>query len=231
MSDRWRPERQEVASAAREMEGRGLVTGSSGNVSMRLSPLDGATELLAITPSGVPHTGLADRDIVVTDFEIEPVDGDLTPSSESLLHAAIYRARPDVKAVIHTHSVFCSVAAVSGLEVPPILDEMVIAIGGPIKISEYALPATQELADNVCRALGERNAALIRNHGAVGVGRDLEKALNVCSLAERVTQIFFHARLLGGVNPLPQEVVDAELAIYRMQHSSEGPRPMQGRQM
>ena len=66
----------------------------------------------------------------------------------------------------------------------------------------------------------ERNAALIRNHGAVGVGRDLKKALDVCSLAERVAQVFLYASLLGSVNPLPQEVVDAELAIYRMQRSS-----------
>ena len=222
MKSSWKAEKQAVAAAAREMAELGLVTGSSGNVSTRLPALEESTELLAITPSGKPHANLEIDDIVVADFDIEPVEGDLVPSSESLLHAAIYRARPDVNAVMHTHSVFCSVAAVAGLEIPPIIDEMVIAIGGPIKVSEYAFPATQELADSVCAALGERNAALIRHHGAVGVGGDLREALDVCALAERAAQVFVYASLLGKVDTLPPDIVEAELAIFRMRRGGLG---------
>ena len=196
----------------------GLLPGASGNVSVRLGP-HAARDLLAITPSGRRNADLKLEDIVVIDFDAEPVEGSLTPSSETLLHVAIYRARPDVGAVIHTHSVFASVASVAGLQIPPIIDEMVVAIGGTVQVSEYAFPSTEELADNVCAALGERNAALIRNHGAVGVGRDLVEALDVCTLTERVAQVFVQASLLGKVSELPEDVVQAETAIYNMRRA------------
>ena len=216
MSSRWKAEKHQVALAAKKMAGLGLVTGSSGNVSLRVAAPTDSEGLLAVTPSGVPYETLNDDDIVITDFDIEAVEGDLVPSSESLLHSAIYRARPDVGAVIHTHSVYSSVAAVSDTGIPAIVDEMVILAGGPIRVSTYAFPGTQELADNVCAALGERGAAIIRNHGAVGVGRDLHEALAVCALVERVAQIFVYASLLGKVNTLPEEVVEAEMAVYKM---------------
>ena len=219
MSNRWSDAKRDVAATAREMAVLGLVTGSSGNVSLRLEAHD-SRELIAITPSGKPYPTLNDEDIVIVDHEVEPVDGELVPSSETLLHVAIYEARPDVQAIIHTHSVFSSVAAVAGMDIPPIIDEMMITIGGPIKVSEYAFPGTQELADKVVAALDERNAALIRNHGAVGVGRDLREALDICSLVERMAQIFVYTSLMGKVNTLPADVVETELALFRMKRQS-----------
>ena len=197
----------------------GLVTGSSGNVSRRLGS-SGGGELVAITPTGRPHADLKDEDIAVVDFDIEPVEGDLAPSSESLMHVAIYRARPDVRAVIHTHAVYSSVAAVAGLAIPPIVDEMAVALGGAIEVSDYAFPGTMELADSVRDALGERNAALVRNHGAVGVGSDLKEAMEVCKLTERVAQVYLMASILGKVSPLPEDIVEAEIAIFRMRRQS-----------
>ena len=214
-----------VASTAREMAAGGLVTGSSGNVSLRL-----AGGLFAVTPSGVPYTRLRDEDIIIIDGEAEPVEPEegawsqtdlLAPSSETLLHLAIYAARPDVGAVVHTHAVYSSVAVVAGLDVPPLIDEMMLSVGGAVKVSEYRFPGTQDLADSVVAALGERNAALIRNHGAVGVGRDLASALDVCFLVERMAHIFLFASLLGGANPLPAEAVETELALYRMRRVAE----------
>jgi len=217
MKSRWAEEKRAVAEAAREIAALGLVAGSSGNVSLRLEQ---ATEregpLLAITPSGKPYSTLRDEDIVIVDFDVEPVEGELVPSSETLLHVGAYRQRSNVNAVIHTHAVYCSVAAVAGLEIPPIIDEMVVYIGGAIKVSEYGFPSTQELADAVCAALGDRNAALIKNHGAIGVGRDLRQAIDVCALVERVAQIYVYASLLGKVDTLPADVVEAELAMFRM---------------
>ena len=219
MSSRWSAEKSAVLEAAQEMAALGLVTGTSGNVSMRLGSGD---ELLAATPSSVPYGDLTEDSIVVTDFDVEPVEGELPPSSETLLHVAVYRARPDVGAVIHTHSVYTSVAAVAGLEIPPIIDEMVIAVGGPVKVSAYAFPGSEELADSVCEALGPRSAARIKNHGAVGVGKDLREALGVCVLVERVAQIFLLARTLGRVDELPPDVVEAEQAIFEMRsHQAE----------
>ncbi len=216
MDGKFLTERATVARAAREMERLDLVSGSSGNVSMRI----GDEGLMAITPMGVPYAGMEESDIVVVDRDLEPVEGDLPPSSESLLHLDIYARREDVAAVVHTHSVFSSVAAVIGREIPPILDEMVVYIGGGIRVSRYAFPGTQELAENVCEALEERNAALIRNHGAVGVGSTVEEALRVCALVERVAKIHTYAALSGRVDTLPSEIVEREQAVYKMKRDA-----------
>ena len=129
-----------------ELAGRtlGIIgLGASGNVSMRLEHFD-SRELFAITPSGRPCADLTEDDIAVVDSEVEPIEGDLPRSSEALLHVGIYRSRLDVGAVVHTHSVFASVAAVAGRSIPPIVDEMVVSIGGAIEVSEYAFPTSQE---------------------------------------------------------------------------------------
>ena len=219
MSSRWSAEKSAVLEAAQEMAALGLVTGTSGNVSIRLG---GDDELLAVTPSGVPYGDLTEDSIIVTDFEVEPVEGELPPSSETLLHVAVYRARPDVGAVIHTHSVYTSVAAVAGMEIPPILDEMATTLGGPVRVSEYGFPGSAELADKVALALGDRAAALIRNHGAVGVGGSAQEALEVCTLLERAAQIFIYTSLLSRATPVPRDSIEAEQAIYRMTHGLPG---------
>ena len=219
----WEAKRQELWQVVQEMWQRGLVSGASGNASMRLPTKEGRG-LIAITPSRLPYHRMKPRDIVVIDFEGEPVEGESIPSSETLMHIAIYRKRPDVNGVVHTHSIFASVAAVAGLEIPPLIDEMVMVVGGAVRVSEYAFPGTEELAERTCAALGERQAALIRNHGLVAVGRSPHEALEVCQLVERVAQIFTYASLAGKAIPLPYEAVRAEEAIFRMQrevHKSE----------
>ena len=212
MSGGFAAERAAVARAAREMDRLGLVSGSSGNVSARAG--DGA--LMAVTPMGLPYSELSDADVVVVDSDLEPLEGDRAPSSESLLHRAIYEQRPEVGAVVHTHSIFSSVAAVTGREIPPIVDEMVVYLGGGVRVSEYAFPGTPELAERVLAALEGRSAAIIRNHGAVGVGRNAAEALRVCALVERVATIHAYAAVSGTVGELPPEVVEREQAVYRM---------------
>ena len=221
MISKWQKHKRSVAETAREMAELGLVVGTAGNVSVRLGSEYGR-ELMAVTPSGTPYHGLSQDDIVVTDFEIEPVEGDLLPSSESLLHSGIYQRRSDVHAVVHTHSVYSSVLAVSGIDLPPVIDEVVVYVGGAIKVSKYGFPGTPELADNVCDALGHNKAAFIANHGAVSVGETLEEALSICLLVERACQIYIMARSLGQVTPIPTEFVEAETAIYRMKNPQTG---------
>ena len=218
MNTEWAQARRMVLEASKEMEAMGLVTGTSGNVSMRLPQEDGA-DLMAVTPSAISYSVMTERHVVIADFDVEPVEGDFMPSSESLLHVEIYRRRPDAGAVVHTHSVYASVMAVAGLELPPLIDEMVIRVGGPVGVSGYAFPGTQELADAVCDTLGDRKAALIRNHGAVAVGANLREALELAALTERVAHIYLFARLLGNAAPLPPEIVSAETALYRMKLS------------
>ena len=218
MPSRWKDERRAVSDAARLMAGLGLVTGTAGNISVRLGADEGR-ELMAVTPASTPYEAMTAGNIVVTDFEVEPVEGDLAPSSESLLHVGIYQRRPDAGAVVHTHSVYSSVLAVSGIDLPPVIDEVVVYVGGTIRVSEYGFPGTEELADNVCDALGSNKAAFIANHGAVAVGRTLKEAMDICLLVERASQIYVMASTLGQVRPIPGEYVEASTAIYRMRNN------------
>lgn len=210
----WEKEREEVVRIAKLILKRGLVVGTEGNVSRRLPA--GERDLLAITPSRRNYEDLWPSDIPVIDFEAEPVEGELAPSTESLLHIGIYRARKDVGAVIHTHSTFASVLAVAHEEIPPILDEQVIYLGGEVRVAEYAPPGSEELAQNALEALGSRNAVLLANHGMVGVGRNLHEALIVCELVEKVARTYLLSRLLGRVNHLPAEVIESEKAIFKL---------------
>ena len=207
--------RQQVAEAARKMAELGLVSGTSGNVSARLP--DG---LMAITPMDKSYEGMSADDIVVVDGELNSFEGDLMPSSESLLHAAIYDARADVGGIVHTHAVYSSAVAAAGMGIPPIVDEMVVTLGGEVQVSEYAPPASEEVAKRVCEALGNRDAALIRNHGAVAVGADPETALTASVLTERVAQIFVLSSILRSPTALPDDVVASEAAIFEMRRAA-----------
>ena len=211
--------KRRVAEVARKMAELGLVSGTSGNVSARLPDA-----LVAITPMGRSYEGMSADDIVVVDGDLYPVEGDLMPSSESLLHVAIYEARPDVGGIVHTHAVYSSAVAVAGLGIPPIADEMVVVLGGEIRVSEYAPPASEELAERVCAALGNRDAALIRNHGAVGVGATPEDALDASILTERTAKIFVMSSILGRATALPDEVAESEAAIFEMRRASRRER-------
>lgn len=215
---KWQEEKRIVLEAGRKMAEKGLVVGKSGNVSLRL-PSEGGRELLAITPTSKYYDLLSVDDIQVIDFEVEPIEGNLIPSVETMLHIGIYQARKNINAVIHTHSVFASAIAVAGKEIPAILDDQVTFIGGEIKLTKYALPGSQELVDNTLAALGERNAVLLPNHGAVGIGRTMRDAFNVCELLEKAAKIYFYALASGKVNPLPAEAVEIEKAFFALSQS------------
>jgi L-fuculose-phosphate aldolase len=209
----WKSEKKAVIEAAQEMAKKGLVVGTAGNVSLRLKD-PGGRELLAITPSGRYYDSLKVDDIVVVDFEGQRVEGELKASIETVMHTEVYKARKKINAVVHAHPAFCSVIAVAGLDIPPLIDEQVIYIGGEIKVAQYALPGTPELAKNAVSALGPRNAVILANHGALSVGRDMREALTICELAEEMAKIYIHALGLGKVQPLPAEVVELEKAFF-----------------
>ncbi len=216
----YESERRAVLEAARAMHRAGLVVASSGNVSARVGPPD--AQLLAITTAGKDYASMGVDEVVAVDFDGEPVEGDGMPSTEMLLHTAVYRARPDVRAVMHTHSVYASALAVAGEPLPPLIDEMVVSVGGEVDVSAYAFPGTEELGDAVVAALGERNAALIRNHGLVGVGETLAEALRVCEMTERAAHIYAAAKSFGAPAPLPPDAVETEKALFRMRREAGG---------
>ena len=216
---KWQSERTIVVQAAQQLLRLGLVAATSGNVSMRLEG-DEKEGLIAVTPAGTDYETMTPEDIVVVDYDVDVIEGDTVPSSESLTHVAVYKARSDISAVIHTHSIYASVLAVAGVPLPPILDELVAYLGGPVEVAEYGFPSTEDLGEKATLAMGERNAVFIRNHGVLAAGRDMPDALRACELVERAAQIYIQARALGSVRTLPSEVVEAEVNIFRMRQGT-----------
>ncbi len=212
---KWLDIKKGVLDTGRKLIEKGLVLGTSGNVSLRLPPQDGR-EMLAITPTSRPYDLLTPEDIPIIDFETEPVEGDLAPSSETLLHIAIYRARKNVGAVVHTHSVYASAMAAAWLEIPPITEDQMCLIGGAIKLAEYAPSGSEDLAANAVRGLEDRNAVLLKNHGMVGVGKDLREAFTICELVEKTAKAYYLCLSLKQVNLLPEEGISSGRAYFKI---------------
>ncbi|MDT8901453.1 class II aldolase/adducin family protein [Anaeroselena agilis] len=202
--------RAEVVRTGRAMLDCGLVAGTWGNVSIRVP----GTELVAVTPSGRDYRNLRPEDIAVVDLQGKQTAGELTPSTEVPLHLAIYAARPDIGAIVHTHSIFASACAAARRPLPPVIEDLVQLSGGTIEVAAYALPGTEELAANAVAALADRQAVLLANHGAVGCGRTSAEALLACELVEKGAQIYIYANLLGGAQILSDGDVAAMRRFY-----------------
>lgn len=191
----------------------GLVTETAGNISARCP--DG--ESLLITPSRREYRLLTERDLVRVHLDSGKADGRWKPSSEWQLHVAIYRARPDVNAVIHHHAVWASAVAVARKTIPVLIDEA--ADIGPIPTAAYAPSASQELAEAASAVLARgSNAVLLANHGAVAVGGDLQEAFRRATEMERLAQIYLGATLLGEAHALDEAAVTRSrefFATYR----------------
>lgn len=202
--------RLRVIEAGIKLLDKGLVAGTWGNISARIA----GTNLMVVTPSGRNYRELTESDIVVTDGEGNIVEGKLKPSSELPMHLAIYQARPDVSAIIHTHSVFASSCAVARRPIPPIIEDLVQLAGGSIEVADYALPGTNKLAQNVVHSLGGKGAVLLANHGVVCCGKNLNEAMLGCELVEKAAQIYIYATQIGGAVALSDEDVKTMHDFY-----------------
>ena len=171
----------------------GLVTRTWGNVSIRVDDT-----YMLITPSGRTYTDLTTNDIVLVNYHSSKYEGNIKPSSEKELHCEIYRIRKEINAVIHTHQMNASTVAAAHREVPPILDDMAQIIGPTVRCADYALPSTKRIVTKTVKALKGRMAALMANHGAVCVGRDIDEAFVVCQVLEKACKAFIEAEFLGG---------------------------------
>ena len=191
---------QEARKAVREMGTRlvatGLVIGTWGNISVRLG------DKAIITPSGANYATLTDDDMPVIDLATGDYEGP-KPSSEKGLHLEVYRQRKEIGAVIHVHSPHASTLAAARRELPPILDDIAQLIGPSVRVADYALPSTKKIVRATIRALRGRMAALMANHGAICLGRDLEEAFLCCQVLEKGCKAFIEAEFLGsakGIN-------------------------------
>lgn len=195
---------------ARKMWELGLVAGSSGNVSRRVDDAH-----IAITPTSIPYESLTAEEIVIVDLESgTAVESIREPSYELPMHLTLYRSRPDAGAIVHTHSPYVTTLSVLRRPLPPIIDEMVIALGGQIEVAEYAFTGTDTIGTNVVRALGERSAVMLASHGNVCIGRDLAHALHVAIAMEAIARVYVQALQVGEPVVLPETSVIAGRRMY-----------------
>jgi L-fuculose-phosphate aldolase len=200
----------EVCRYAKRMFDEGMVVGTAGNVSARVP----AEELVALTPSSLPYEEMTPADIVLIDFQGNPVGDGRPPSFEKLLHLAVYKARPDVGAVMHTHARYSSVLAVLRRPLPPVVEELVPYVGGQVDVATFAMSGSDELAANVVSALGDKAAAFLANHGNLCCGKTLAKTLKVAQLVERCAEIYVTALTVGDPKPLAPEALEREQMMY-----------------
>lgn len=199
--------RTQVLRAILDATKMGLIHGTSGNIAVR----DFADNVIAITPSGRPYDTMAVEDIAIVDLEGNWIDGPYKPSSETPMHTAVFRARPDVGAAVHTHALFCTVMAMSGEELKPATPPH--AEFAPIRTVPFELPGSRALAERVVAGLGQDRAVLLQNHGCFCVGKDIAAAMNAAVYVEEAAQIACYATMLGTFKPLSEENVRAFQAI------------------
>ena len=191
----------QLVEAGRRLVTSGLVSGTWGNISIRLK---NSPNLFIITPSGMDYQNLSPEAIPIVNMNNLTYQGQFKPSTEVKLHAHIYAKRLDVGAIIHTHSSYASTVAAARREVPPILDDMAQIIGPTIRVADYALPGTSKLVKKTFKALHGRNGVLLANHGALVVGRNIEEAFTAAFILEKACKVFIEAEFLGGAISIPK---------------------------
>ena len=182
--------RAEIVAAAREMHRLGLVAGCAGNVSAREG------HRIHITPAGLPYGTMTEDDVVTLDLDGEVVAGEREPSSERRVHLAVYAARPDAAALVHTHSTHATAWSFLGEPLDTSTEELEQAAGGAVATAPYAPTGSDEIAAAAALALGDRGAVLLGLHGVLALGDTPARALTTAIVVERQAQL---AWLLRGV--------------------------------
>ncbi len=198
--------REILVEAGKKLIRENFTVETWGNISVR-----DEAGLVYITPSGMDYECCTADDMVVMTIDREIVSGKRKPSIETDLHLEVYKARPEVRAIVHTHPICSTVFSCMGESIPLILDEAAQALGGEVTTAAYALPGTMELAKNCVKALGEKsNACLLQSHGAVCVSCDMKGAFKVAKVLEMTAEIYYRIRSVGGnFIPLSEENISA----------------------
>ncbi len=200
-----------LLQTAKDMIAKGLVEGTSGNLSARLP--DGN---VALTPSSLPYETMALADLVVCDIDGNVLEGARSPTTEKDLHLSCLRKHDDIHAVMHCHAMFATMFAVTRQPIPCVIEEVDVYLGGDVPVANYELTGSKELGDEVSNWVGDRAAVLMANHGLLTVGKDPADCLKLAILVERTAQIVWGAKALGPLVPLPESTMTKFAPLYKI---------------
>ncbi len=203
--------RNKVLDTAQALLRKGLVEGTSGNVSCRAP--DGS---VVLTPSSIPYDTMTLDDLVVCDLDGKVLEGERGPTSEKALHLECLRRFPEIGGVIHLHPIYATMFALVREPIPAVIEEVVVYIGGDVPCADYRTTGTDELAVEAANHLADRSAVLLANHGMVVIGKDPAEALHHAGVVERTAQIVWGARQLGEVKQIPEKVNRDFAGVYRL---------------
>ena len=195
--------KDELVQLHLELPKNNLVMWTGGNVSAR----DPESGLVVIKPSGMRYEELRPEHMVVIDLQGKIVEGGLKPSSDTYSHLYIYRARPDVGGVVHTHSRYATAFAAVGKSIPCVLTAMADEFGGPIPCGGFALIGDEAIGKVVVESIGKSPAVLLKNHGVFTIGKNAEAAVKAAVMTEDVAATVWMALKIGGPDEIPGEDV------------------------
>lgn len=195
--------KEELYQLHLELPRHNLVVWTGGNISAR----DSATGLVAIKPSGVRYEQLRPEQMVVLDLDGKIVEGDLKPSSDVYSHLYIYRHRPDVGGVVHTHSRYATAFAAVGRPIPVVLTAIADEFGGPIPCGGFSLIGDESIGKLVVESIGSSPAVLLKNHGVFTIGKTAEAAVKAAVMTEDNAAAVWLALQIGTPDELPAEDV------------------------
>lgn len=196
-----------ILDAGLKMLGSGLTVETWGNISAR----DPKTGKVYLTPSGMDYSKIEESDVIVTDLDGKILEGTRKPTIEMGLHLEVYKARPEVNAIIHTHPIYSTVISCMGEDIPVFTDEAAQVLGDVCRTADYALPGSDELAANCVKALGVKgNTCLLKSHGAICVAGDMDMAFKVAKVLEMTAQILCIIKSCGRMpDPISKENIEA----------------------
>jgi ribulose-5-phosphate 4-epimerase/fuculose-1-phosphate aldolase len=206
--------RKIVLDAIQEAVEKKLINGTSGNIAARDSQ---NPNIIAITPSGISYTGMTVEDIAVVEMMADGtnkwIEGNYKPSSELPMHSAVMRARKDINATVHTHSMYATICAMGEnpklLPITPPQCEFT-----PVSIVGFTMPGSDEVAGKVVASLGEKGrVCLIKNHGMFSCGKDMKSAMHATIYTDEMAETTVIAKTLGIYEPMSKEAVAAMKAL------------------
>jgi L-ribulose-5-phosphate 4-epimerase len=209
--------REQVCEGNLDLARQGLVAWTGGN----LSAITDDRTMIVIKPSGLRYEHMTPEDMVVVGIDGQVIEGSRGPSSDTASHLAIYRARADVRSVIHTHSRYATAFAAVGKPIPCCLTAIADEFGGPIPCGAYAAIGSDEIGEELLRSIGSSPAILMRQHGVFTIGPTIAKALQAAVMVEDVAHTVFAAMQIGKVADLPASEIAANHDRYTTRYGTD----------